>query len=119
MNCLILAGRLTRDAEPMEKSIMLSVATNEGYDKELKKPRVHFVNVFAIKVSEGLIPYLRKGKELLIRNSVVSNVKTKDGYKTFVRVYAGNGNIQLLGSKPKADGPGSDVSKEKTDELPY
>jgi single-stranded DNA-binding protein len=125
MNSVTLLGRLTKDVEPKESSIMLSMATNEGYDKEKKEPRVWFVNVFAFSVNEALIPYLQKGREVLVRNAVVSNVKTKDGsYSTFVRVYGGNGNIQLLGSKPKGEElkvekPESSASDEKTDEIPY
>ena len=108
MNSLTLVGRLTRDAgnSRTEKSIKLSVATNEGYDKKKGKPIVHFVDVYVNKVNEKLLPYLTKGREILIRNAVVSNREGNDGsYRTLVFLYGGNGNIQLLGSKPKAENP--------------
>ena len=118
MNSLTVVGRLTKDAEAKEKSVRLSIASNEGYDKEAQKPRVHFVDVYAVNVNEKLVPYLQKGKELLVRNATVSNRKTDNGYRTFVFVYAGNGNIQLLGGKPKTEKPKVE-EKVDDDDLPF
>jgi hypothetical protein len=118
MNNVTLIGRLTKDAGSVGSSIRLSVATNEGYDKEAKKPRVHFVDIYASNVHEDLSPYLKKGMKILIRNAVVSNRRTKDGsYRTFVSVYGGNGNIHLLGLKPKGELERSSVSKKERDAI--
>jgi single-strand DNA-binding protein len=119
LNKVILIGRLVRDAEGKTTNSGLYVATFSIATRNVKRnadgdfeEAPHFFN-FALygKRAEALAPYLLKGQQVAIDGYLEQNRWEKDGKKqsavrTVIR------NIQLLGSKPKDGGGGTEVEGE-------
>lgn len=105
LNCVILVGRLTRDAElTYLKSgtplCSLSIAVNASRkenDQWVSEANFFDISYFG-KAAEAVKQYLTKGKQIAVQGSLKQDVWEKDGQKhSKVRVIASN--IELLGGR--------------------
>lgn len=65
MNCVLISGHLGKDVIQLPSgTYALSVAIKEGNDKTL------WVDVLLFNGFEGILPYLQKGKQVLVRGRI-------------------------------------------------
>jgi single-strand DNA-binding protein len=104
INCVVLVGRLTRDAELMYTSsgfalTKMALAVNrrrKSGDQWIDEGNFFDVTLWG-KRGEGLSPYLKKGQQIGVQGQLKQDRWEQDGQKRS-RVVIEADNIQLLGS---------------------
>ena len=109
LNCVILVGNLTRDAEmsymPSGNAVVnFSLAINRS--KKEGDQWVSEANYFDVayfgKPAEAVKPYLTKGKKIAVQGSLKQDRWEKDGQK-FSKVRIVADSVQLLGGRSDSD----------------
>ena len=119
MNNIVVSGRLGKDAEITYASsgtsiIKFSLANNTGW-KENKK--THWFNVVLFK-RDGLLDYLKKGTEVIIRGSMESSSYEKDGIKRTQWSLIAN-ELEFMSKSSNDNSNGSNSAKEDDSEIPF
>ena len=113
INCVILIGNLTRDAEmsymPSGNAVVnFSLAINRS--KKEGDQWVSEVNYFDVayfgKPAEGVKPYLTKGKKVAVQGSLKQDRWETDGQK-FSKVRIVADTVRLMGGRDGSDGQSS------------
>ncbi len=113
LNCVVLVGRLTRDAELTylqsgSAVAHLSIAVNRNRkenDQWVSEVNYFDVSLFG-KSAENLKQYLTKGKQIAVQGALKQDRWEKDGQK-FSKVQIIANNIELLGGRQDGGGNSS------------
>ncbi|MBN2532954.1 MAG: single-stranded DNA-binding protein [Spirochaetales bacterium] len=120
INCVVLVGRLTQDAEvkytnsgiPVGK-VRLAVNTKRKKDGQWTEEGNFFDIVIWGKFAEALQPYLLKGKAIGVQGELRQNRWEQDGQpRSKVEIVANN--VQLLSGKSGTQGSGNQTTQAYT-----
>ena len=113
LNCVVLVGRLTRDAELTylqsgNAVAHLSIAVNRNRkenDQWVEEANYFDISLFG-KSAENLKQYLTKGKQIAVQGSLKQDRWEKEGQK-FSKVQIIANNVELLGGRSDNGGNSS------------